>query len=73
MEHTSADLGKNFLAHYGVLGMHWGIRKTIADERAQYHETMKDPKTARNARIGQAFVGTALMAYGVLALAALKM
>ena len=26
-DHISVDLGEDFLAHYGVKGMHWGIRK----------------------------------------------
>lgn len=26
-DHSSVDLGKDFMAHYGVKGMHWGIRR----------------------------------------------
>lgn len=26
-ENESVDIGEEYLEHYGILGMHWGIRK----------------------------------------------
>ena len=34
-ELTSVELGEDFLAHYGVKGMHWGIRKDPGIGRAR--------------------------------------
>lgn len=71
-DEESEDLGKDFLAHYGVPGMHWGIRKKIQEifrsERAQYHENMANPKIARQVHImrGVAIAGVGLYATGAL-------
>lgn len=37
---SSFDLGEEFLAHYGVLGMHWGIRKDPNEKtwKQRHHE-----------------------------------
>ena len=71
MSDTSTDNGIDFLEHYGVLGMHWGIRKAdpnLSRSRQAIIERNKNQalvvKTARSgegyraaAAIGRAFVG----------------
>jgi len=74
---TSVELGEDFLAHYGVKGMHWGIRKAVVDlfknERKTYQDTMSNPRvarqvrTARNVAIGMGVGLVGLAAVGGLA------
>lgn len=72
----SVELGEAFLAHYGVPGMHWGIRKAIADmfksERAQYHQTMANPASAAQVhKIRKTAVGIGLGVAGAYAVGGL--
>lgn len=52
----SADAGKDFLAHYGVLGMKWGRRKnssggyTSTGRKAKNKYESKDSKSVRKLR-----------------------
>lgn len=60
-----------YLAHYGVMGMRWGVRKHEPTSSGESNSTdIKSKKSkglSRNQKIviaGAAFVGTALLAYG---------
>ena len=71
-ELTSVELGEDFLAHYGVKGMHWGIRKQIVDVFRQgqnkYQDATSDPRVARGAQVAKK---TAIVAgVGIVGLAA---
>jgi hypothetical protein len=58
-----------FLAHFGVKGMRWGVRKNTG--RAEKKTTKRSMTTSEKA--GIAFSAALLAAYGTLTLAAIKM
>lgn len=62
---TSFDLGEAFLSHYGVKGMHWGIRnERQSDAIGTQPQLTKEQKTKQNLlKAGKAFAGVVLLGY----------
>ena len=62
---SSFDLGEDFLAHYGVKGMHWGIRKDQIRAKASSEKnpfSTSNPNFVRNRDIAVAGAGAAAAA-----------
>lgn len=64
----------NELYHFGVKGMHWGVRKKYDKIGRSHNKNQNDEitknrhrlsdKTKRNIKIGATVAGTCLLAYG---------
>jgi len=65
---TSVELGEDFLAHYGVLGMHWGIRKDKTYTGFNGREVPYDPRVTAAIHAGSTFVGAAIGYFGARAI-----
>ena len=61
---NSVEVGEEFLAHYGVKGMHWGIRNDKTYEGFNGEQVPYDPRLTLAIHTGATFIGAALGYFG---------
>ena len=64
-DYISIDLGQDYMAHYGVRGMRWGVRNDDESSTTNSELTEKQKRNQRIAKAGKAAIGVVLLSYGV--------